>query len=91
MEGVQGYSNFHYWQLKSGVNVCSLQISIHPQVNEQILRQRIHHLLKGYEIHQITVQMEKNMNGTHRQQQHEIFYQHEQHSSTDSFHVNIGA
>lgn len=44
MEGVLAYSNFHCWQLKSGSNVCSLEVQAHPQINEQILRHKIQQL-----------------------------------------------
>jgi hypothetical protein len=104
MEGVLGYSNFHCWQLKSGTNVCSVDLQVHPQVNEQILRQRVHQLLRRYEIQQITVQVEKDnhhnqtqlgvRNSWEEQQQHQSTANRYRHDAPvkakDTFLVEIG-
>ena len=60
MEGVLGTSNFHCWQLKSGVNVCSLHVQASHEANEQVLRHRIQQALKAHDLQQITVQVEKD-------------------------------
>src|SRR4051794_23763598 len=85
MEGVLGYSNFHCWQLKSGTNVCSLDLQVHPQVNEQILRQRVHQLLRRYEIQQITVQVEKDIHHNQNQLGVTTSWQHQPQSTANRY------
>lgn len=100
IEGVQGCTDFHCWQLKSDLNVASLHIQANPQANEQVLRQRISQLLKSYELQQITIQVENDntqtghwqqLSGVHQQQK--IGHAHHHNDSAkikNSFQINIG-
>lgn len=59
VEGVHDHTQFHAWQLKSGVNVASIHVKVSDDANDQIVRQRINQILRKYGATQISVQVEK--------------------------------
>ena len=69
MEGVVNHSNFHIWQLKSGINVASVHVEINNEVNEQIVRQCVAQILRQHGATHITVQIEKAFNLVQHTQQ----------------------
>jgi zinc transporter 5/7 len=58
VEGVRSYSQFHVWQLKSEANVASIHIQTNDGVNAQLIRHKVHQLLKQFGATQISVQVE---------------------------------
>jgi len=61
VEGVQSYSQFHFWQLKSSTNVVSIHIRVVDQANEHSIRQRVVQILKKIGGTHVTVQVEKEV------------------------------
>lgn len=59
MEGVQSYSQFHVWQLKSEMNVASIHVQVADGTNGQLVRNRVQQILKGIGASQISVQVEE--------------------------------
>uniref|UniRef100_A0A915EF86 Proton-coupled zinc antiporter SLC30A5 n=1 Tax=Ditylenchus dipsaci TaxID=166011 RepID=A0A915EF86_9BILA len=63
LEGVLDQTQFHVWQLKSGVNVASIHVRTTDQANDQLMRQRVHQILRKWGATQICVQVEKEAFG----------------------------
>jgi len=87
IEGVQAYSQFHLWQLKSGVNVASIHVKVSDESQDQLIRQRVQQVLKKVGASQITVQVEKEVFTTRFQASNQAVYRsqpvtntHHQHS-----------
>ncbi|TKR92830.1 hypothetical protein L596_007402 [Steinernema carpocapsae] len=59
VEGVESYSRFHVWQLKSDLNVASVNVQLSEDANEQQVRAKVEEILKEAGVDQSTVQIEK--------------------------------
>lgn len=55
-----GYSEFHIWQLKSGLNIATIHLRVVEDSNDQITRNRALQILKKIGANQITIQVEKD-------------------------------
>ncbi|KAK0426008.1 hypothetical protein QR680_009500 [Steinernema hermaphroditum] len=59
VEGVESYSRAHVWQLKSEMNVASLNVQVKEETNEQMIRTRVEEIMKEAGVNQSTIQVEK--------------------------------
>uniref|UniRef100_A0A1I7YXP8 Proton-coupled zinc antiporter SLC30A5 n=1 Tax=Steinernema glaseri TaxID=37863 RepID=A0A1I7YXP8_9BILA len=59
VEGVESYSRAHVWQLKSEMNVASVNVQVAEETNEQTIRAKVEEILKEAGVNQSTVQVEK--------------------------------
>ncbi|PAV66759.1 hypothetical protein WR25_10493 isoform E [Diploscapter pachys] len=61
IEGVQSYSDAHFWQLKGDLNVASLHIQVSDTANAQLVRLKATQLLQAVGATQCTIQVEKDI------------------------------
>ncbi|CAJ0944393.1 unnamed protein product, partial [Mesorhabditis belari] len=60
VDGVESYSQAHFWQLKSDLNVASVHVHVKDEANAQMIRNKVLALLKAAGATQSTVQVEKS-------------------------------